>query len=197
MICWVDIETTCLDEDAIEAFPLEISVVITDDQLNPLENRTFVMYYDYDTCLTLYGHLNDNVVKMHNGNGLFDDCRNAKVTARDVDHLLAEWFDSLGYDPGTIPLGGSTISFDRAWMQRYFPQFHSRLHYRNIDVSTIKELTRRWTPRIHQLYLDTKPEIKAHRSLDDIMESLRELRLYKREMFDYFASERLEVDHDG
>ena len=184
MMCWVDIETTCLDPDKIEAFPLEISVVITDDDLRivPDQNRTHVLYYDYDTCLTLFGHLNDNVVKMHTENGLWDDCKEANTTAREADILISEWIDSLDYEP--MPLAGSTISFDRAWLKAFFPNFHSRLHYRNIDTSTVKELTKRWNPPIHEHYKETAPKVKEHRSLGDIMESIREMTLYKDHLFD-------------
>lgn len=188
MLMWVDMETTGLDEQARNAYPLEIAAVLTDDQLNAVSHWEGVIHFSTADIIYMaeQGHsIDPAVIQMHSENGLFALCESAFAWMNPfaVDDELETWVESLDLAEKP-PLAGSTIGFDRAWMKRFFPKFHSKLHYRNIDVSTIKELTARWNPKIHRHYNDTKPTSKPHRAHDDIIESIRELLLYKELIFD-------------
>ena len=183
MIIWTDIETTCLEVNDQDAYPLEVSVVITDDDLNELAMFSRVLRFDSEYGLS---SLSDFIREMHSANGLLYECQEDSAVrfTDDLDAMLVDFYSQhCGGDQH--PLGGSTISFDRAWLKVFFPRFHACLHYRNIDVSGVKELNKRWAPNLHELYETTKSDVKAHRGLDDIRATLAEATLYRDELWGY------------
>ena len=181
MIVWTDLETTGLKPTDLGAQPLEIAIIITDDDLELIAEMQQVIRFDISHFDSMQWDMYPAVREMHEANGLFDECLTApsydSVRRRVVD-FLSEHLN--GEKP---PLGGSTISFDRAWLGEFFPDALELLHYRNIDVSGIKELVKRWRPDVYAAYFDSVPENKAHRAHDDILETLREINLYREMLF--------------
>ncbi len=170
LMAWVDIETTGLDEH--EHFPLEIGVVITDSDLNPLREWSYVIYWD----LRL-NNLSDWIIDTHAANGLLKEVKNAEMYVESVDKELSDLFfasDLFFVGDEKPPLCGSTVSFDRAWLKKWFPKTHEMFHYRSIDVSSIKELQKRWMPGEAVSNKDTS----VHRSIPDIYDSIAELKHY-------------------
>ena len=169
MLAWIDLETTGLDSEKDHI--LEVACVITDDNL--VETARFVRLVappdDFDPKA-----LDPVVVKMHTDNGLFAELlmTDPVLPVRKVDHLLAFFLATqlAGEHP---PMCGSTVSFDRRFLERQMPQAASLFHYRNVDVSSIKELCKRWRPDLEPLHTDGHA---AHRALDDILQSIQTLR---------------------
>jgi oligoribonuclease len=179
-IAWIDLETTGLDPTAHNAEILEVAAVITDADLNVVGtyesvvlNESTVDYYK-TTC-------NDHVVKMHTRTGLFDEIAQRKgANAREVRFDLVDFFSRV--EPRT-PLGGSTVSFDRNWLNALWPEVldetTSNIGYHNIDVSSFKYTARRFLPNVAgEVEQNQPPGMTAHRAMDDIMESIRLYRGY-------------------
>lgn len=183
MIVWTDIETTGLSPTAPGAYPLEIASIITDDDLNVIASFDEVQRFVLPVEPGASG-LTDMVLEMHQKNGLWAACTtdDAVVGTRRMDAMLTTWFDRWT-DDTKIPLGGSTISFDRGWLAEFYPTFHGRLHYRNVDISSVKELVNRWAPYIAELRDAREESEKEHRAMSDIIASLDEARFYKRYIF--------------
>lgn len=169
-LAWVDLETTGLDE--FKCLPLEIGVVITDADLNVLREWSYVLHQD------LYlNDLSDWVIDTHSANGLLKEVKNSRFEVELVDQEISNLFlASTVFYVGDEkpPLCGNTISFDRAWLKRWFPLTHDCFHYRSIDVSSIKELQKRWMPGEAVSNKDTS----LHRSIPDIYDSIAELKHY-------------------
>lgn len=178
MIAWIDIETTALEVD--DGDPLEIACVMTDDSLRITGRCNFVIHYqgtwegiprtDY---LREYRRVSDAVITMHTESGLWDEAQESLNQLHEVDLWMAEFVG----DEKPV-LAGSTISFDRKWIDAYFPKLNQKLHYRNIDVSGFKETARRFAPDLYEKFEATRSANKAHRATDDIQESMREYRWY-------------------
>lgn len=179
MIAWIDIETTALDP--MDGDPLEIACVLTDDALEIAGRCNFVAHFqslweglgprsDY---LKNYRRVHESVIGMHTKNGLWDAAQESTLQLHDIDRWVAEF---IGV--GKPVLAGSTISFDRKWIEAYFPKVGDALHYRNIDVSGFKETARRFIPSLYDEFEATRSPDKAHRAMDDIQESMREYRWY-------------------
>lgn len=170
-LLWVDLETTGLEPD--EHLPLEIAVAVTDSDLNVLYERSYVIYQPL-----VLNDLSDWVIETHSKNGLLAEVAQSNWTVPEVEFqlvttMLPRWlWPNLNEKP---PLCGSTISFDRGWLKRWFPEFYSHIHYRSIDVSSIKELMKRWQPEDAVSRRDTS----AHRAMSDIQDSIDELRSYR------------------
>lgn len=180
-LIWVDIETTGLDLGAV---PLEISVTVTDGELNFLGNITgLIKLMPVDELQEL---CDDFVLEMHTKNGLWDDLRKyGGSPPLVVDANLMDWFATFqaGVEPKACPLVGSTINFDRRILAAHFPDFHDFLHYRNIDVSSIKELCRRWAPTVYDNRPNQDESLKTHRAKMDIAASIEELHYYREKFF--------------
>ena len=116
---------------------------------------------------------------MHTSSGLLEENPNG-VTLADAESQELEYILKFVPDHGTAPLAGNTIGTDRAFLAKYMPRVDAHLHYRNVDVSSIKELTRRWFPRI---YFQAPAKNGGHRALADILESIRELEYYRQVAF--------------
>jgi oligoribonuclease len=173
-LVWLDAEMTGLDLASDEL--VEIAVLITDYDLRIQDEGFHVVIKPSDRALEQMG---DFVRAMHTDSGLLDELADGISLAAAQDHLL-EYLNKHVPEPQSAPLAGNTIGTDRAFLQRDMPQVNDHLHYRNIDVSTIKELTRRWFPR---MYFQAPEKNGGHRALADIRESIRELAYYRQVAF--------------
>jgi oligoribonuclease len=174
-LVWIDCEMTGLDlrRDAL----IEVAAIVTDAELKPLDDGVAVIIHAHDDVLDTMVPI---VHEMHAASGLTDAVRASTVTLGDAEKLVLEYVKSHIADPKTSPLCGNSIATDRAFLARDMPSLDEHLHYRMIDVSSIKELAKRWYPRVYQ----SQPEKGlAHRALDDIRESILELAYYRRTLF--------------
>lgn len=172
MLVWIDLETQGLDEQVHQI--LEVALVVTDDDLNEVSMFT-TLVQEYDGLER--DQLETVVNEMHTKNGLYEALDNLNVgpTREQVEQRLIGVLMAAGAEK--CVLAGSTISFDRAFLKRWMPDFHELLHYRNVDVSTINELARRWRPEVYE----GRPQgDKAHRALADVRVSIETLRYYRR-----------------
>ncbi len=171
-IVWIDLETTGLDPEA--SFILEVAVVITDMHLNPLAQTSIVVHHPDEALVGL----DEWVQKQHQGSGLLEEVRRSTVSLADAEaaalELVAQWCP-----PRACPLAGSSVCFDRRFLARHMPRLNAHLHYRQIDVSSIKELVKRWYP---EKALANGASAK-HRALPDVLESIEELRYYRTTVF--------------
>jgi oligoribonuclease len=156
---------------------IEIAVLVTDGDLTVLgEGVDLVIHADEPTL----AGMPDVVREMHERSGLTEEVRASTVTLAEAEQIALEYVRLHVPDLRTAPLAGNTIATDRAFLARDMPELDSHLHYRMVDVSSVKELARRWYPRVFY----AKPEKGlAHRALADIMESIRELEYYRRTLF--------------
>ena len=172
LLVWVDLEMTGLNPETCVI--VEIATLITDASLNVLAEGPCLVIHQPDEELA---KMDEHVVAMHQKSGLTERIRASTTTLAEAeDQSLAFLVEHV--DKGTSPLCGNSIWKDRQFIERYMPRFDAHLHYRNIDVSTIKELVRRWHPA------HAPPRKKeTHRALDDIVESIEELRWYRARVF--------------
>jgi oligoribonuclease len=173
-IVWVDCEMTGLDlnKDAL----VEIAVVVTDSELNPLSEGIDLVIKPPAAALA---EMSDFVRQMHVASGLLDLLSDG-VTLSQAESQVVAYLREHVPQAGKAPLAGNSVSTDRGFIDRDLPALGSLLHYRNIDVSSIKELARRWYPR---LYFAAPEKLGAHRALADIHDSIDELRYYRATMF--------------
>ncbi|MCW2722789.1 oligoribonuclease [Pseudonocardia sp.] len=174
-LVWIDCEMTGLDlaRDAL----IEIAVLVTDGDLNVLGEGVDVVIHADDDALAA---MPDVVRDMHAHSGLTEEVRKATMTVSEAEQLVLAYVREHVPDARTAPLAGNSIGTDRSFISRDMPELDAHLHYRLVDVSSIKELARRWFPRVFY----AKPEKGlAHRALADIRESIRELDYYRRTLF--------------
>ncbi|TMM47683.1 oligoribonuclease [Colwellia ponticola] len=172
-LIWLDLEMTGLEpaEDVI----LEIAIIITDSHLNILAQGPTFAINQSDEVLD---NMNEWCIEHHGKSGLTQRCRDSKVSlAEATEQSLA--FVQQWVPQGKSPMCGNSIGQDRRFINKYMPDFEDYFHYRNLDVSTIKELARRWKPEV----LDAVVKTGAHLALDDIKESIAELKVYKELFF--------------
>lgn len=155
---------------------VEISVVITNSDLEILDEGIDVVIKPRPESLA---QMNDFVTQMHTESGLIDELENGLELA-EAEQVVLDYIKRFVPEARTAPLAGNTIGTDRMFLNRYMPALDSHLHYRNIDVSTIKELSRRWFPRV---YFQLPKKEGGHRALADILESIDELRYYRETAF--------------
>ncbi|WP_433210350.1 oligoribonuclease [Dactylosporangium sp. CS-047395] len=175
LLVWIDCEMTGLDlgKDAL----IEVAALVTDPDLNVLGEGVDVVIHADDAALD--GML-EVVRDMHGRSGLTEAVRASTVTVAEAEDLIMGYITEHVRDPRTAPLCGNSIATDRGFLARDMPRLDHHLHYRMIDVSSIKELCRRWYPRV---YFGQPPKGLAHRALADIRESIRELEYYRRTLF--------------
>lgn len=213
MIVWLDLETTGLNPERCNI--LEVAAVVTDDALNevaaysqivysPIAQRVLEqaqaeaigkkqnMFFMYMMEMPAAA-----VVEMHTKNGLWKEVRYG-TSLRTIDDDFATWLRTYSQHDETVdgktvkvksPLAGNTISFDRGFMDRWMPRSHEELHYRNIDVSSLKETVKRFFPETYARRVKT--DIKPHRAMADIKESIREYRFY----IDAFRAMQYHAEH--
>ncbi len=156
---------------------IEIAVLVTDADLNILGDGIDVVIHADDDVLS---SMIPVVTEMHTRSGLIEEVRASTVDLAAAEDLVLDYIRSHVKQAKTAPLAGNSIATDRGFIARDMPKLDDYLHYRMIDVSSIKELCRRWYPRI---YFGQPEKGLAHRALADIHESIRELRYYRRTAF--------------
>jgi oligoribonuclease len=174
-LVWIDCEMTGLElsRDAL----IEIAVLVTDAELNLLDDGLDIVIHTHDDVLdTMVPYVRE----MHASSGLTDAVRAATMTLGEAEGLVLDYVKSHVPDPKTAPLCGNSIATDRGFIARDMPALDEHLHYRMIDVSSIKELARRWYPRV---YYAQPTKGLAHRALADIRESVQELIYYRQTLF--------------
>jgi oligoribonuclease len=174
-LVWIDCEMTGLDlgRDAL----IEIACLVTDGDLNVLGEGVDIVIRADESLLT---GMVDVVRDMHARSGLTDEVRRSTVGLAEAEKQVLDYVRTWVPEPRTAPLAGNSIGTDRAFLARDMPELDAHLHYRMVDVSSVKELCRRWYPRVFY----AKPEKGlAHRALADIRESINELMYYRRTLF--------------
>ena len=174
-LVWIDCEMTGLElqRDAL----IEVAALVTDSDLNILGEGVDVVIHVDDEQLD---GMVDVVREMHARSGLTDAVRASTVSLAEAEERVLEYITKHVPEPKSAPLCGNSIATDRGFLARYMPTLDNHLHYRMVDVSSIKELTRRWYPRV---YFGQPAKGLSHRALADIKESIRELAYYRRTVF--------------
>lgn len=168
-LVWLDMEMTGLDPDKDRI--IEVAMVVTDAQLNVVAESPVIAVHQPDSVLDAMDEWNKNT---HGRSGLITRVKSSTLGEAETQQLLLEWMKQ--YVPSrTSPMCGNTICQDRRFMARWMPQLEVYFHYRNLDVSTLKELARRWNPEV---FGGVKKK-GAHTALADIMESIDELKHYR------------------
>jgi oligoribonuclease len=175
MLVWMDLEMTGLDHtsDVI----VEIATLITDDDLNIVaEGPDLVVQADAAALEAM----DPFVVDMHTKSGLLDQITASTISLEDAGRQTLEFIREHVPEPGTVPLCGNSIGTDRRFLAAALPEIEEYLHYRSIDVSSVKELVKRWYPDLDA----NRPRGQgSHRALDDIRESVKELSYYRDHVF--------------
>ena len=174
-LVWIDCEMTGLDLASDKL--IEVAVVVTDSQLNVLDPGLDVIIHAEDDALA---GMADVVTEMHARSGLTEEVRASTVTLAEAQEQVLAYVKRFVPERRTAPLCGNSIGTDRGFLARDMPELDDHLHYRMIDVSSIKELSRRWFPRV---YFAQPAKGLAHRALADILESIRELAYYRQTLF--------------
>ena len=193
-LVWIDCEMTGLDlgADAL----IEVAALVTDFELNVLGEGVDVVVKPPQEAIE---QMDDFVRNMHVVSGLLEELDNG-VTLREAEEQVLAYIREHCPDGSRPPLAGNTVATDRAFLQRDMPELEAFLHYRIVDVSSIKELARRWYPRA---YFNSPPKTGNHRALADIQESIEELRYYRAAVFvpapgpDSSSAKAMAAEHGG
>lgn len=175
-LVWLDIETTGLNPDRERI--IEIAAIITDGNLVEIAASTAWVIHQPEALLAA---MDPWCTNQHGKSGLLDRVRSSALTEADVDvRMVAFVGDHVDTSKGKAVLAGSSIHFDRSFIRPQMPSLEALLHYRMVDVSSIKELTKRWYP---DAIVARPAELKSHRALDDIRDSINELKHYRERVF--------------
>ncbi len=174
-LVWIDLEMTGLEPQ--RHVIVEVAAVITDAELNILDDGIDLVVHATEEQLA---EMDDFVTTMHANSGLDKEIRESTLTIEEAEDAVLKLVEKHCDPSHPAPLAGNSIATDRAFIRAYMPRLDAALHYRMIDVSTIKELARRWHPRA---YYNQPEKGMAHRALQDIIESIRELDFYRRSVF--------------
>jgi Oligoribonuclease (3''->5'' exoribonuclease) len=172
-LIWIDLEMTGLDPDT--DLIIEIATVITDKNLNILAEGPVIAVHQTDAALAAMDDWNQ---KHHGESGLIERVKESKLTAADAESRTLE-FLSQWVAANKSPICGNSICQDRRFLYRSMPKLEAYFHYRNLDVSTIKELAARWAPSLK----DGFSKKASHKAMDDIIESIEELKYYRQHFF--------------
>jgi oligoribonuclease len=175
LLVWIDCEMTGLDlgKDKL----IEVAALVTDPELNVLGEGIDLVIHADDAALDAMPPV---VRDMHAKSGLTEEVRRSVITMAEAEEAVLAYIKEFVPNPRTAPLCGNSIATDRGFLARDMPALDAHLHYRMIDVSSIKELCRRWYPRV---YFGQPAKGLSHRALADIRESIRELEYYRRTIF--------------
>ena len=168
-LIWIDLEMTGLNPDT--DLIIEIATVITDKDLNIIAQGPVLAVHQSDAALAAMDDWNQ---KHHGESGLIDRVKASTINEAEAERLTIE-FLTQWVPENTSPICGNSIGQDRRFLYRYMPKLEAYFHYRNIDVSTLKELAARWAPEVKNGF----NKESTHQALDDIIESIEELRYYR------------------
>lgn len=169
-LIWIDLEMTGLDPE--KEVIIEIATIVTDAQLNVLAEGPSLVIHQPDSILDA---MDEWCTNQHGQSGLTDRVRRSNISAAEAEKQTIE-FLQLYVGRGQSPMCGNTVSQDRRFLIKYMPDLESYFHYRHIDVSTVKELARRWKPEV----LEGVKKSSSHLALDDIRDSISELKHYRK-----------------
>lgn len=176
-LIWIDLEMTGLNPNKDKI--LEIAVIVTDNNLNIVDQSTDLVIHQSKIILNRM----DSWCKIHHGkSGLTEKVLKSNVSTKEVREKLSVIIKKY-CDRKTGILCGSSVYVDRMFIRKHFPLVDKYLNYRMIDVTSIKELAKRWYPKEVSEFLDNKEDIKSHRALDDIKWSINELKFYRKTIF--------------
>ncbi|NNE74691.1 MAG: oligoribonuclease [Acidimicrobiales bacterium] len=176
MLAWMDLEMTGLDP--VQHVIVEIATLITDDDLEIIaEGPDLVIGHPAEVMAQMDPFVRD----MHTRSGLLPQIEASTITVADATKATLDFLQQHIAEPKTVPLCGNTIGTDRRFLAAQMNEVEEFLHYRSVDVSTIKELSARWHPKVAA---KAPRKSGGHRALDDIVESLDELRYYRAALFD-------------
>ena len=174
-LIWIDLEMTGLNPDT--DLIIEIATVITDKDLNILAQGPVIAVHQSDAALAAMDEWNQT---HHGQSGLIERVKASVINAAEAERLTIEFLKDW-VPANTSPICGNSIGQDRRFLYRYMPQLEAYFHYRNIDVSTLKELAARWAPAVK----DGFNKESTHQALDDILESIEELQYYREHFIKY------------
>jgi oligoribonuclease len=194
LLVWMDCEMTGLDleHDAL----IEVAALVTDAELNVLGEGVDIVIAPEPAALA---QMSDFVRSMHQASGLLD-LLDTGLPMADAETAVLDYVRAFAAEPRKVPLAGNSIGTDRAFLARHMPTLEQYVHYRNVDVSSIKELVRRWYPRV---YYQSPAKSGNHRALADVRESIEELRYYREAVFvpqpgpDSAAAREIAARHQG
>ncbi|MGF3055424.1 oligoribonuclease [Microbacterium sp. YY-01] len=173
-LVWIDCEMTGLDLSVDEL--VEVAVVITDFELRPVDPGFQIVISASQQAMNNMGEF---VTNMHESSGLLEEIPHG-VSLAEAEKQVLDYIKKFVPQERKAPLAGNTIGTDRMFLAKYMPSVDNWLHYRNVDVSSIKELSRRWYPRV---FFQAPSKDGGHRALADILESIRELQYYREAVF--------------
>ena len=172
-LIWIDLEMTGLDTDNDKI--IEIATIVTDDNLNILAEGPVLAIHQSNIILNAMDEWN---TKQHGQSGLIERVRRSKLSAQDAEQQTLEFLKKW-VNPKSSPMCGNTICQDRRFMHRLMPELEQFFHYRNLDVSSVKELAKRWRPEI----MSGLKKNASHLAMDDIRDSIAELKYYRQYFF--------------
>lgn len=176
MLIWMDLEMTGLDES--RHVIVEIATLVTDDDLNIIAEGPNLVIHQPDEVLA---EMDDFVTNMHTVSGLLEKIKSSTISESQAMQQTLDFIKEHSPEPNKIPLCGNSIRTDRTFLAKYMPEIENWLHYRCVDVSTIKELVKRWNPGLE--HARPKSEGITHRAMDDIRDSVAELKFYRDRVF--------------
>ena len=175
MLAWMDLEMTGLDPN--RHVIVEIATLLTDDNLDLVAEGPDLIVHATEVQLA---EMDDFVANMHTKSGLLEQIKASPISLAEAGEKTLAFLQEHISEVRTVPLCGNSIGTDRRFLTKHLPDVEDFLHYRSIDVSTLKELTRRWRPDV---FAAAPKKAGGHRALDDIRESLEELRHYRQVFF--------------
>jgi oligoribonuclease len=175
LLVWIDLEMSGLDPSRERI--LEMATLVTDGNLDLIAEGPELVIHQSDEVLAGMDAWN---TEHHGASGLTERVRASTIDEAAAQAQTLAFLASVGVGPRAAPLAGNSVHQDRLFLARYLPALEQHLHYRNVDVSTVKELVRRWMPTV---YAERPPKKGSHRALDDIKESIEELRYYRTRAF--------------
>jgi oligoribonuclease len=175
VLVWMDLEMTGLEPDTDVI--VEIATLVTDDNLNIVAEGPDLVIHQPAAVLAIMKPI---VVEMHTKSGLLDAIASSTITLEDAGTATLEFIKLHVPEARTVPLCGNSIGTDRRFLAKYLPEIENYLHYRSVDVSSVKELAKRWFPKSG---IDRPNKGGMHRAMDDVRESVRELQYYREKFF--------------
>lgn len=171
----MDLEMTGLDP--ARHVIVEIATLVTDDQLNIVAEGPDLVVHQDEAALA---EMDLVVIEMHTRSGLLDAIRSSTISLADAGAQTLEFIKTHVTEPRRVPLCGNSIGMDRRFLAAYLPEIEEYLHYRSVDVSTVKELVKRWYPALNS---GRPRKAGSHRALDDVLESVLEMKFYREHVF--------------